>query len=492
MLIRLYRVCAALACASVLVSAASSQTPPAKIPQVADQRLVVELFAAAPDIVHPIGVDFDARAGCSSSRATRTSGRRTTRAPKYDRIRMLEDTDGDGKADRFTTFFEGTTATMDIAVHPDGSVYVATRNEILRLRDTDGDGKADEKPRIVFLDTKGNYPHNGLSGLCFDSQGDLYFGMGENLGAAYKLIGADGTTLTGGGEGGQRLPLHRRRQEAAPRGHRLLEPVRRLPRHLRPAVRRGQRPRRVAAVPAAARRRGRRLRLPVPLRPLGPAPVPGVERRAAGHAADGDRHRRGAVRGRQLRVRRPAGRVPRQPAGDVVGRPSRRALSSSKERGASFSAERKPFVQGGKDFQPVGLAVAPDGSLFVSDWVLKRLQVARQGRHLAHPLERGSASSDAAREPRKALFSGHRPLREKAARELAASKEGREFLRQQLSSKNVRVRVTSLMALLDHGDKLDLNAIAEHDPDVGIRALAVRALAAKRARSPLRCTPIPF
>ena len=41
-----------------------------------------------------------------------------------------------------------------------------------------------------------------------------------------------------------------------------------------------------------------------------------------------------------------------------------------KPRGASFSAERKPFVQGGKNFRPVGLAVAPDGSLFVSDWVL--------------------------------------------------------------------------------------------------------------------------
>src|SRR5262249_8397442 len=42
-----------------------------------------------------------------------------------------------------------------------------------------------------------------------------------------------------------------------------------------------------------------------------------------------------------------------------------------KDKGASFTAGRKPFVQGGQDFRPVGLAVAPDGSLFVSDWVLK-------------------------------------------------------------------------------------------------------------------------
>ena len=91
---------------------------------------------------------------------------------------------------------------MDLAVHPDGSVYLATRNEILRLRDTKGTARPTRRQRIVFLDTKGDYPHNGLSGLCFDSKGDLYFGMGENLGAAYKLIGADGTTITGEGEGG--------------------------------------------------------------------------------------------------------------------------------------------------------------------------------------------------------------------------------------------------------------------------------------------------
>src|SRR5439155_21670596 len=46
------------------------------------------------------------------------------------------------------------------------------------------------------------YQPNGLSGIAFDALGMLYVGMGENYGDEYKLIGADGTTLTGGGEGG--------------------------------------------------------------------------------------------------------------------------------------------------------------------------------------------------------------------------------------------------------------------------------------------------
>ena len=117
------------------------------------------------------------------------------------------------------------------------------------------------------------------------STGDVYFGLGENLGADYKLIGSDGTTLAGGGEGGN---IYRCR----PDGTKLervatgfWNPFARGLRRLRPAVRRGQRPRLAPAVPAAARRRRRRLRLPVPQRPQGPAPLHGLERRAARHAA---------------------------------------------------------------------------------------------------------------------------------------------------------------------------------------------------------------
>ena len=41
----------------------------------------------------------------------------------------------------------------------------------------------------------------------------------------------------------------------------------------------------------------------------------------------------------------------------------------------------------GRSSGPSGLAVAPDGSLFVTDWVSRELQAARQGGGLARPLE---------------------------------------------------------------------------------------------------------
>src|SRR6476619_8523525 len=98
------------------------------IPRVHDDRPEVRLFATAPDIVHPIGIDFDGKGRLLVIESHTHFPPTNYRGPKHDRIRIIEDTDGDGKADRFTSFFEGTTATMDIAVHPDGSVYLATRN----------------------------------------------------------------------------------------------------------------------------------------------------------------------------------------------------------------------------------------------------------------------------------------------------------------------------------------------------------------------------
>src|SRR5438105_7057858 len=179
---------------AVSVLATSSASAQMDVPKAADPRLVVEPVAHAPEIVHPISCDFDHKGRLLVIESHTHFAPKDYKGPKFDRIRAF-----DVKTGKATTFFEGTRHTMDLAVHPDGSVYLATRNEILRLRETK-DGVRSE--RIVFLDTKGDYPHNGLSGLCFDSKGDLTFGMGENLGAFYKLIGSDGKTFTGEGDGG--------------------------------------------------------------------------------------------------------------------------------------------------------------------------------------------------------------------------------------------------------------------------------------------------
>jgi putative membrane-bound dehydrogenase-like protein len=450
---------------------------PADAPRAHDPALRVERFAAAPDIVQPIGAAFDRRGRLLVIESHTHFRPKDYQGPPHDRIRVLEDTDGDGKADRFTTFFEGTRATMGIAVHPDGSVYLATRNEILRLRDTDGHGKADEKKRLVFLDTKGDYPHNGLSGLCFDSRGDLYFGMGENLGADYKLIGADGTTLTGGGEGGNvfwcRSDGTGLRRVATgfwnPFGlcrdiYGRLFAVDNDPDAMPPC-------RMVQVVEGGDYgfqfrygRSGRHVfqawdgELPGTLPMVsgtGEAPC-----QVLSYESDG---------------------LPPKYLGSLLvaswadHRVERYVL---KPRGASVAGERRPFVQGGKDFRPVGIAVAPDGSLFVTDWVLSDYNL--HGRGAVWHVRRTDPGKPARANRRHGLASAHRPLREAAARRLAATETGRATLRRYLTDGDVRVRAATLTALIDADDrKTDLRAVAEKDPQEEIRAMAVRALVAR-------------
>ncbi|PQO41282.1 hypothetical protein C5Y96_00800 [Blastopirellula marina] len=171
-------------------------------PKVLDPRLQLELIAEQPDIVTPIGITFD-QSGALLVIESHTHHRQPDyQGPPKDRIRRFADTNGDGKFDTWSTFYEGTEATMSILSAKDGSIYVATRMEVFRLLDTNGDHVADKREEIAHLETAGRYPHNGLAGLTIGPDGLLYFGLGENLGEPYALIGSDGTKLSGGGEGG--------------------------------------------------------------------------------------------------------------------------------------------------------------------------------------------------------------------------------------------------------------------------------------------------
>jgi putative membrane-bound dehydrogenase-like protein len=348
------------------------------LPRSLDPRVEIVRFADSTQIVHPVSVDFDRQGRLlviESHTHFRPAG---YTGPEHDRICVAEDTNGDGRADRFTTFFEGTKATMDLAVHRDGSVYVATRNEILRLRDTNNDGVADDQRRVVFLDTAGNYPHNGLSGLTFDADGNLYFGMGENLGASYQLIGSDGTKIEDHGEGGNVFwCTHDGRQLRRiatgfwnPFGMNL-DPVGRLwcvdndpdaapPCRLLQVIEGGDygyqfRYGRSGRHPFQAWNGQLPGTLPM-VAGTGEAPCEVLNYQGQGLPAD--------YQGELLVTSWADHRVERY---------------TLRPRGASYVADRKPFIQGGNDFRPVGLAVAPDGSLFISDWVRRDYNLHGQG-----------------------------------------------------------------------------------------------------------------
>ncbi|MGC4004250.1 MAG: hypothetical protein QM811_14485 [Pirellulales bacterium] len=125
--------------------------PPLKPEEAAAKMTVpegfkVEIVAAEPDVVNPVAMTIDERGRFWITESFEYPRREP--GPGRDRVKILEDVDGDGKADKTTIFAEGLNIPSGIAVGY-GGVWVANAPDILFLQDTDGDGKADKQEVVV-------------------------------------------------------------------------------------------------------------------------------------------------------------------------------------------------------------------------------------------------------------------------------------------------------------------------------------------------------
>ncbi|MCB1274998.1 PVC-type heme-binding CxxCH protein [Prosthecobacter sp.] len=132
----------------------------------------VNLFAAEPMIQKPVQMNWDAQGRLWVVTSTTYPHIKPGEEAK-DQVVVLEDTDGDGKADKSTTFAEG--LHIPTALAPgDGGLYVANSTEVLFLKDTNGDLKADE--RTVLLSGFGTEDtHHLLHTFRWGPEGMLYF-----------------------------------------------------------------------------------------------------------------------------------------------------------------------------------------------------------------------------------------------------------------------------------------------------------------------------
>jgi len=112
----------------------------------ADMRL--ELFASEPDIRKPISFTFDERGRCWVAETSDYPHGVKPDGVGSDSIRICEDTDGDGKADKFTVFADGLNIPTGI-VFARGGIVVSQPPRFLFLKDTDGDDKADVREEIM-------------------------------------------------------------------------------------------------------------------------------------------------------------------------------------------------------------------------------------------------------------------------------------------------------------------------------------------------------
>ncbi len=130
----------------------------------------VNLFAADPLLMKPIQMSFDARGrlwvACSENYPQIKPGQKHS-----DRIVILEDTRGEGKADKTTVFADG--LLIPTGLEPgDGGVYVVDSTDLLHI--SEKDGKADKK-RVVLSGFGTEDTHHMVHSLRWGHDGLLYF-----------------------------------------------------------------------------------------------------------------------------------------------------------------------------------------------------------------------------------------------------------------------------------------------------------------------------
>ncbi|MDY3554081.1 c-type cytochrome [Gemmata sp. JC717] len=160
----------------------------------------VELFAAEPMLINPTSIDVDHKGRVWVAEAVnyrrKNFGRPIIRK-EGDRIQVLVDEKGEGKASKAVTFYQGEElyGPLGVCVLPyaDGKgqkVFVCQSPDILVFEDKDGDLKADGPPK-KFLTGFGGFDHDhGVHGINIGPDGKLYFTVGDS--GVTGLQSADG------------------------------------------------------------------------------------------------------------------------------------------------------------------------------------------------------------------------------------------------------------------------------------------------------------
>ncbi len=120
---------------------------------------------------------------------------------RRDEIRLIEDTDADGYADKATVYASGFNSIQGLAYH-DGRVYVMHAPFLTVLRDTKGTGVADERRDLLtglgLPPEKNRTRLHCANGVTVGHDGWLYLSMGDN-GTDVKRPEGDRLVLNGGG-----------------------------------------------------------------------------------------------------------------------------------------------------------------------------------------------------------------------------------------------------------------------------------------------------
>lgn len=142
----------------------------------------IELFADEskfPDLANPVQLSFDNKGRLWVATMPIYPHYQPGDPLPNDKLLILEDTNGDGKADKQTVFADKLHLPMGFEFSHDG-VYVAQGTSLIFLQDTNGDDKADVR-EIVMSGFDDHDTHHAISAFCADPSGAILMAEGTFL-----------------------------------------------------------------------------------------------------------------------------------------------------------------------------------------------------------------------------------------------------------------------------------------------------------------------
>ena len=159
------------------------------------EGLEVTLFASEPMFTNPTNLAIDTRGRiwvCEAYNYRNQLNPKNPEKKEGDRIVIMEDTDGDGKADKSKVFYQGTDVNAALGISLLGNkVIVSCSPNVFVFTDENGDDVPDKK-EILFKGVQGVQHDHGMHSFIFGPDGKLYFNFGNE---GRSLLTASGDTV---------------------------------------------------------------------------------------------------------------------------------------------------------------------------------------------------------------------------------------------------------------------------------------------------------
>ena len=178
-------------------------TTPSSI-SISDPNLIMELVASSPDIQTPIGMAIDQNDDLYVVESHTHTPAKDYAGPKYDRIKKGVDQDGDGIPENWIIYADSLEDAMNLTFGPDMELFVTTKDAVWSFQDLNQDGISDRRQLLLDMVAPDSpYDHAAILGVAVSPDRQWLFISRGNTGSAYwEIVGTDGSSITGYGDGG--------------------------------------------------------------------------------------------------------------------------------------------------------------------------------------------------------------------------------------------------------------------------------------------------